>query len=158
MTDNQDPLQQLHPLRVPEPVSWWPPAIGWWLLAAALILLSAYLCYRLWRRYRQRAYRQRALAALTTLQKHDPALGTADFAAQVNALLKHCAIQGFGAREVAPLSGREWRDFLTRTLSLPSGNRFRFTEEIYSGRSPAQTIPEIAADARLWIRDHRVDS
>mgnify|MGYP000592588892 CR=1 FL=1 len=34
-----NPLDQLHPLIAPAPVSLWPPAPGWWLLLAVLPLL-----------------------------------------------------------------------------------------------------------------------
>lgn len=35
-----NPLDQLHPLIAPAPVSLWPPAPGWWLLLAVLPLLG----------------------------------------------------------------------------------------------------------------------
>ncbi len=30
--------EQLQPIVLPEPVKWWPPAPGWWLLAATLLI------------------------------------------------------------------------------------------------------------------------
>jgi len=155
---NPDPLAQLHPLRTPDAVTWWPPAPGWWLLAAVVVLLLCCLALWLWRRQRRNRYRRRALEALAQLEQLEQSAATADpgtFAVQVNALLKHCAIQAFGNRPVASLSGLEWQDFLQRTLPGKSGTQFGFAAEHYSGREPDQPVPAIAASARTWIRRHR---
>ena len=42
-----DPLQQLKPLHLPPDPSWWPPAIGWWVLLLVLVILAAWILYRL---------------------------------------------------------------------------------------------------------------
>ena len=63
----QDPLADLHPLRQPELIGWWPPALGWWLLLLAVILCVASLVYVLLWRYRRNAYRRRALIQLQSL-------------------------------------------------------------------------------------------
>ena len=34
-----DPLAQLRDIHLPEPVSWWPPALGWWLVAMTVMTL-----------------------------------------------------------------------------------------------------------------------
>ena len=53
-----DPLQQLHDIQLPEPISTWPIAPGWIiLLLLVLILLSAGIIY-LRRRQRQNQWRQ----------------------------------------------------------------------------------------------------
>ncbi len=37
----QDPLSQLHPLRDPVAIGWWPLAPGWWLLLGLMVLVLA---------------------------------------------------------------------------------------------------------------------
>ncbi|MGL4564148.1 MAG: DUF4381 family protein, partial [Halioglobus sp.] len=88
----QDPLAQLHPLREPLPIGWWPPAPGWWLLAVLLLVLLVALAWYLLRRYRARTYRRVALAQLARLHAAYRQNGDAlQFIAQTNALLKSVA-------------------------------------------------------------------
>lgn len=64
-----NPLDQLRDIHLPPPVSWWPPAPGWWILA----LLAAFSClmlgYRLRRRWQEQHYRREANAALIQLRE-----------------------------------------------------------------------------------------
>lgn len=66
-------LNDLKPLIKPEPISWWPPALGWWLLAGVLLLSIITLLFFLWRRWRylrNTAYQREAaqlIDALNTL-------------------------------------------------------------------------------------------
>jgi len=48
-------LEQLPPLVLPEPISFWPPAIGWWLIGLLLILAIAGLVRALRKRKKSRA-------------------------------------------------------------------------------------------------------
>ena len=38
-----NPLDQLRDIHLPEPISWWPPAPGWWILAVASCALLAWI-------------------------------------------------------------------------------------------------------------------
>ena len=42
MTPGVGRLRDIHSL---DPMSWWPPAIGWWLVALALVLVAVGLRY-----------------------------------------------------------------------------------------------------------------
>ena len=60
----QDPLSQLRDIHLPEPVSWWPPAPGWWILAI-IILAILFFSIRWFIKYRaQNCYRREALQQL----------------------------------------------------------------------------------------------
>jgi hypothetical protein len=49
-------LEQLHDVHAPSPVSMWPPAYGWWLLALLCICLVAGLVW--WFKYRRRSVKK----------------------------------------------------------------------------------------------------
>jgi hypothetical protein len=57
-------LTQLRDIQVPEPISWWPPAPGWWLLALVSIIALGYTVFALRRYRRQYAWRSIITSAL----------------------------------------------------------------------------------------------
>ncbi len=152
-----DPLAQLHPLREPLPISWWPPAPGWWLLAALLLVLLLALAWYLLRRYRARAYRRVALAQLARLQAAYRQHGDAQqFIAQTNALLKSVALVSYPRREVAASTGADWLAFLNAGLAPDARFPAGFANGAYLRRGPDIDIDQLQRSAASWIKRHRV--
>lgn len=151
MNPQSDPLAALRPLHAPEPVSWWPPAPGWWLLALlALGLLILALGWSI-RRYRRNAYRRQALRELQQL------LGRGDCQAatlsQLNALLKRVALARGERHAAAGLCGEDWLEFLDRGIGRPAfsqGPGRALVEQAYcpGGRGDGAAL---AALCREWI-------
>ena len=52
---SQLPLRDIH---LPDAVAWWPPAFGWWIVAALVVLLGIALSVRTWQQRRHRAARR----------------------------------------------------------------------------------------------------
>lgn len=78
----QDPLSQLRDIHLPEPVSWWPPAPGWWILAV-IILATLFFTVRWLVKHRaNNCYRREAIQQLNEI------VGTANSPEQGN--LKKC--------------------------------------------------------------------
>lgn len=106
------PLRDIH---LPEPISWWPPALGWWLLAGTLLGIGiAIQAWRMWRaRFR---IRDAALAEIARIRarhaRHaDPAL----LAADLSALLRRVCLHLHPPHQVASLTGPAWLELLERT-------------------------------------------
>jgi hypothetical protein len=125
MTATQnDPLQGLRDIHLPSPVSFWPPAPGWWILAA-LVLVLIVAGFWLWRRYQRRAYRRSALKQLQQLQLAlQQGQAEATILADLSVLLRRTAISRYGRQQVASLHGKDWLTFLDRT-----GRTTQFTSQ-----------------------------
>ncbi len=148
-----DPLAGLKDIHLPPAPSWWPPAPGWWLLGAVLVLVTLWIGWRALRAYRRRARLRRVLARLDELERSYRPEHACEFVAAISALLRRVALARYPREQVAPLSGREWLEFLDR-----HGGKGRFTDGpgkiLAEGayRPDCRVDPhELAALAREWI-------
>ncbi len=158
-----DPLAGLRDWHLPGPVSWWPPAPGWWLLAG-LALIGAVLAGRRWLRRRRRlAAARAALEHLRRLRAEVAAGGDSRrFAAGVSGLLRRLALIRFPREQVAGLAGRDWLLFLDRT-----GGGGAFADGVGrvlvdapfrgdGGLGSASDAEELTKLAAAWIQANRV--
>jgi len=113
------PLRDIH---LPPPVSWWPPAPGWWILAGTVLLLAILLAVwlrSLWKRGEPRRAARRAIRAL-----FDEYRRSGDhhlFLQQLSVLLRRIALTYDARAEVAGRVGIEWLELLDRPLA---GSRY----------------------------------
>ena len=151
---NSDPgsLNRLRDIAEPDAVSWWPPAIGWWILFAAMLVGLVIICFRMWLRYRADAYRRAAISAL------DSATTSAD----VSEILKRAALVAFTRSDVASLSGAAWCRWLgeTASVSVPDSIQKALTAGVFapesgSGSGDLSNSIELREFAESWIRNHR---
>ncbi len=111
-----DSALQLRDIHLPASPSFWPPAPGWWLLFAALLLL-AFWAYRSWRQRRTlQRQRQAVMSLLDELSVPATRGEVPDFLARLSTLLRRMAVARYGQRRVAPLKGQGWLAFLDETL------------------------------------------
>lgn len=111
-------LSQLRDIHLPAPISWWPPALGWWILAALIVAVLIGLF--VWSRRRQRdGWRRSALAELARLRQQYAVHPTTahHIISELSVLLRRVAISCFPRAEVAMLSGEKWLAFLDRNMS-----------------------------------------
>lgn len=106
-------LSQLRDIHLPAAVSWWPPAPGWWLLLA-IILLALAGAWLLYRRYLRNQWRRSALAELSRLRNESQLLTSSLIVAELSVLLRRVAISRFPREESARLNGEPWLAFLDR--------------------------------------------
>ncbi len=144
----QNPLAQLRDIHLPDPISWWPPAIGWWLLlfiSLAIIAASVYV-------YRNNRWRREAK---TLLLAHSPAKNS-EYYYQINRAIKQIAMQRFGP-QCAQLSGRAWLEFLDSTLHKPlfmsDIPEFADAPDSPSARPDPIKVQQVAL---TWLQKHTV--
>lgn len=150
-----DPLAGLRGYHLPEPISWWPPAPGWWLLALLALVLAAAAIHWLARRYRRNAVARAARSELAALGASFERDGDgAAFARGLSRLLRRLALTRFPRGGVAGLTGEDWLAFLDE-----HGGQGRFREG--PGRAlleaPYRPAPELPAEDLLalvgeWVR------
>ncbi|MFT3931456.1 MAG: DUF4381 domain-containing protein [Spongiibacteraceae bacterium] len=151
-------LENLRDIHLPEPVGWWPPAPGWWIVTALIIVGIIALGMWLLRRTRARRYRKLALQQLQMIYRNwQHEKNDAAFAQATNRLLKQTALAAFPADDVAALNGADWLDFLDRKLRKP-----RFTEPdvralatLYLREPKPIAVAALHDAAKQWIRSHR---
>lgn len=166
MINTPEGLAGLHDVVAPVPVSWAPQTVGWAVLAAALVVLLAWLGWRAWQWARANRYRKEALAEIDRIAealRGDPAGGLAALGA-VNEILKRTALTAWPRRSVASLAGEGWLAFLDATADgqdFRSGPGRVLADQVYAPSGlPAAEDERRAffATVRRWIRHHRSDA
>ncbi len=163
--DSQELLAQLADIHLPEPVSFWPPAPGWWVLAV-ILLLGLILFARWWNRHhaRQQIYLH-AIAELdrcmTTFAEQQGSTDQRklDYVNAVNSVLRRVALVHFPDSGVASLGGAEWVDFI-RKNGDSSGLDDDLAAALSFGRF--QTRCDVDVDAldalgRSWLKSLYLD-
>ena len=117
--DNAELLNQLADIHLPEPVSFWPPAPGWWILALLALVAMVLAARKIWLQAQRQRILQHALAELDKAyhsysSEADTAHAAIDLLNQVNTVLRRVALVHFPGTAVASLSGSEWVDFVKK--------------------------------------------
>ncbi len=110
---NPDLLSQLRDIHAAPAVPWWPPALGWWVLALLLIAVLVWLGYRLVLRYQLHQRRRQMLAWIEHLDSTiDPQRDPQSYLSVLNRIFKLVALRAFPEAKCAAMTGEEWSEFL----------------------------------------------
>ncbi len=118
MPSEGDLLSGLRDVIYPPEPSWWPPAIGWWLMLALVLALTA-VSYQLLKILRQRSKTVKLMRRMESINLLDPH----EASAQLSILMRRIAITRYPRETVAGLTGYAWLEFLDR-----SGDTDQFTK------------------------------
>lgn len=153
---NPDLLSQLRDIHGAAPVSWWPPAPGWWLLAVMALLLLAWLVRRVLLRLRIRRRRKQMLAWVDRLNARvDPGHDPQTYLATLNRIFKLVALRAFPERRCASLSGQAWTDFLLEKMhKAPSAESLLVLATGPYDPSPVFDAEKLSGLTRYWIRQY----
>jgi hypothetical protein len=138
-------LKDVHELAA---ISWWPPAIGWWIVAGLLLIgVIAALIY-IYPRWRLRSYRQFFLKQLQHIQQTKDDTQTQ----RLNFLMKKLALLAFPRTQVAGLTGKAWANFLRE--QGPKNRTLTTLQQVLGEQqfqSAAIDAPELWKDAQAWV-------
>ena len=153
---NPDLLAQLRDIHAAPPVSWWPPAPGWWVLALMLLVLLVWAGRRLVAVYKVRKRRKQMLAWVDHLNANiDPGRNPQAYLSTLNRIFKLVALRAFPAQHCAALAGQDWVDFLigkmNKSQSTDSLNALALGPYDPAPRFNPDTISDLS---RYWIRQH----
>ena len=111
-----NPLVNLKDIHLPPPVSFWPPAPGWWILAVLLITSLYFGGVWFFRRYKKRKPKTEALRILKDLQiLHQNSQDEVASLRNLSNLLRRTALTFYDTDAVASLQGSSWLEFLDKT-------------------------------------------
>lgn len=159
-------LEQLQPIALPAPVSWWPPALGWWLISALLLVCSLAYGYYKWRRQQQLQatsatrldpLRENALQQLQQLPKPLANEQAGPWLQQLNQLLKRICAVRYPDTPSHTLNGREWLLFLDSRC--PAAGLSRWMILVNGSYQPdcrldEKAILQLQQAIDTWIRKH----
>jgi len=124
---------------VPAAPSFWPPASGFWILVALILMLLITATWCITQSRRRNAYRR---AGLTLLE-------SANTVYDINVVLKRVALAVFPREQVAALHGENWIQFMQSTCP---GEQFPTLSQSAEATPATESI---RASARAWIRKHQ---
>ena len=145
----EDLIQQLAPLRTPDPIGFWPLAPVWWVVVGLLVIALGFLCFQWLKRYQRNAYRREALKWLSELQEANSDVHT------LSGALKATALNAYEATSVASLSDESWRNFLRDSCSKLSSDALDVLSRAHAP-NPESLSALDWRDAALWVKHHEV--
>lgn len=119
--DSEELLAQLADIHLPEPVSFWPPAPGWWILAVLIIVLVIWFIRKTRIANAQKRVKSQAISEFAACYENYSNSTETDldtlklrYVNQANGVLKRVALVHFTDEAVAGLGGADWVDFVRK--------------------------------------------
>lgn len=145
---------ELRDIHLPEPISWWPIAPGWWLIAASL-LLTVVIFFIARKIYAMRQLRRDIKAELDDIkQQFQATRNKAQLAKALSVLLRRANITFYAADNIAGLTGKDWLQHLDSTSRGASADK-HFDSDIGQTLLNAPYLPdetELDFDAQALIK------
>jgi hypothetical protein len=155
---NADPgsLENLHDLVMPVPVPWWPPAPGWVIVSAVLVVVLGWWLIRAIQHWQSNSYRREALVLLGKIDGSEAELPT---------LIKRVALSAYPRERVASLTGEQWLAFLDQTghtdvFTMGAGRwlaRLAYEPQLTASLSTTE-LNGLRTAVRDWILRHQPET
>ncbi|MDD9896234.1 MAG: DUF4381 domain-containing protein [Gammaproteobacteria bacterium] len=158
--DSEELLAQLADIHLPGEISYWPPAPGWWVLAALLLLGGYFLIRKIVQQRNLQKVCQHALAELencylrfASAEEEDMGGLRLRYVNEFNSVMRRVALVHFPQANVASLGGDAWVDFI-RQKGDSSGLNDEIAAALSFGRFQTQCDVDVDAMNSLgqaWI-------
>jgi len=130
-----DPLKDLKGIHLPDPISFWPPALIWYFIAALVICAIAGMMFLIWKILKNKRLRKRALKELEKIKKQkNPTRQIIN----LSELLRRVAVKVYSRKKVASVSGKAWLQLLNQGIQ---SNEFTDGVGAVISTIPYQKIP-----------------
>lgn len=154
----QDQDIKLNPIITPDPIPFTMDTVGWKVLFFLLFLLILFIAYRIFKNYKQNAYRRDAISQIQNLVANNKN-GVTTIISQIMFLLKQTALQTYNRKQVASLEGENWLVFLDSKLnqSVFIKHKDVIASAIYKNEivhSDTFEIKSFADNSIKWIKHH----
>jgi hypothetical protein len=144
----------LRDIHAAPPPAIWPPAPGWWVLAAVLLVALVVLVVWGFRRYRVYRQKRQIMDELERLTSRYTNKNTAGFVTELSTLLRRVALRRYARTRVASLTGSDWLRFLDDT-----GGAGEFEKGVgqileagpYQPQTREVPVAALLALARQWV-------
>ena len=149
-------LENLHDLVMPVPVSWWPPAPGWVIVSAVLVMVLGWWLIHAIQHWQSNSYRREALVLLEKIDGSEAELPT---------LIKRVALSAYPRERVASLTGEQWLAFLDQTghtdvFTMGAGRwlaRLAYEPQLTASLSTTE-LNGLRTAVRDWILRHQPET
>jgi hypothetical protein len=155
-------LAQLRDIRLPDAISWWPPAPGWWIVAG--VLLAGIACLAALEFRRRRSLKYKALRELDQLRRGKAFhLSTHGLASELCVLIRRVVLNRANGSRHAGTHGDAWAVCLAAAPNGMPQDIARFIASApYVPRDPADeplegstpSMQALVSATEKWIRRH----
>lgn len=160
---NADALADLKPLIAPEPITWWPLAPGWWILATLLLLSIVGVLIFFWKRrihFRNTAYQREAAQLIDATH----ALSETQQLQEIAEILRRAAVCAWGRERAGT---QNWESLMQLSLSEHKKNSRKknvlpalddtscelLSNNLYSGTPPsASAMQALITQSKAWLK------
>ena len=154
-----DPLAQLRDIQLPEPISWWPLALGWWVLIVLAAGILGWAALLLIRRYRANLYRRQAIHKLAQINTR-PDVTSSQKLVLVFETLKQTINSAYPEQNFSSRDINSFVEFLQLSCKVPvfKGLPTDLNSILYGKDATAQNsnklLEKLLISAKVWIEKH----
>lgn len=149
--------QQLRDIHLPEPIGWWPPALGWWLVFFAVLGLALLIGWYLRRRQQANRYRKAAHSELQHYYSEWQQQGdTTAYLQAANSILKRVMRHLDPEHSALATSGNAWVDQLQRHAPsrINEDSRAALASHIYQAQAKLD-VAALHQELVEWLSHHQ---